>query len=248
MFGFVPLHMPPARLYPSMISRCTYASWILSSVRNLTNFIVVYTFTLGMSLRDVYWKIEFSLCSSLLTGKNKVSQLNLLNSIVLEIWNIQVKAHVFSPNNRRSAMKQTLIKIYKSNIKSSQYHYASIRSNRIKFSTLQLSFYFLPYIDSINIFRSNYNGTEAHTWGKHMRQGKAKTIKCNSCFTFTTSEKVHCGWQEHDAKRVEWEMKMEQHQFVATSDLLQDLQINRKTKQEGAKIISLVAITIEFWT
>lgn len=41
-------------------------------------------------------------------------------------------------------------------------------------------------------------------------------------------------------------MKMEQHQFVATSDLLQDLQINRKTKQEGAKIISLVAITIEF--
>lgn len=47
----------------------------------------------------------------------------------------------------------------------------------------------------------------------------------------------------------EWGMKMEQHQFVATSDLLQQLQINRKHREKRDKkrsIISLVAITIEF--
>lgn len=47
----------------------------------------------------------------------------------------------------------------------------------------------------------------------------------------------------------EWGMKMEQHQFVATFDLLQNLQINRKQGEKRDKkqsIISLVAITIEF--
>lgn len=171
----------------------------------------------------------------------KVSPLNLLNSIIFELWNVDVETHVFTfspphdkifPHRKMAKLNELYYnshKNFKSNIRFSQYHYGSLDSQRIKFSALQVARSLTSlYIDFINIFRSNCCRTATtHDYSKRKGEnGKTKSIKCYSCFTLTTSKKFIVADEMAKGKREKGkklEMGIEQHQFVATSDLLADL-------------------------
>lgn len=105
MFGCVPLHMPSACCYPSMISRLHLRKMnvkqSMEKKRNVTNFTTSSTFTLDTSLgKKVLLEIEFSL-------QDIVESKSFLAVKLVELNHIPVMKHsrtyVLVPNKKSGA-------------------------------------------------------------------------------------------------------------------------------------------------
>lgn len=133
-------------------------------------------------------------------------------------------------------MKRKTILIKLTNQTSDQVNIVTVRfiSSALSFPISRLfAFLFASsvYIDFISIFRSNRCGMQE-------RMKKEGSIKCYSCFTLTTSQKHIVAYNEEAKWTRGGEQKPKQHQFVATSDLSLDIQINRERGEKRVEIRS----------